>query len=256
MLTAVCIAASRSREAPDMDSIAGIFERLDRWRHLPNYQLERRADIFFALYLHEALSAKLGFAVSEQLVPEFPVRFGSLDASTRHNRSFKIDYLALSADGRQPVFAELKTEMRSRRDEQDRALLAACQAGLACLLDGVLDLFCASDAKHKYLHLLHQLEQLGLLAAPQALYQAVASGDLKGAAREVQNVRNLARSLPAPRVVYVQPYGEGEDVISFAEFAACVARHDDPFSRRFAQSLGAWAGTKANNGPAMHRSGT
>lgn len=26
------------------------FELLDRWRHLPAYQLERRADIFFALF--------------------------------------------------------------------------------------------------------------------------------------------------------------------------------------------------------------
>ena len=28
-----------------------LFERLENWRHLPNYQLERRTDIFFSLYL-------------------------------------------------------------------------------------------------------------------------------------------------------------------------------------------------------------
>ena len=32
-----------------------LFDRLDEWRDFPNYQLERRADIFFSLYLVEAL---------------------------------------------------------------------------------------------------------------------------------------------------------------------------------------------------------
>ena len=35
-----------------------LFNNLDTWRHLPNYQLERRADIFFSLYLAEVLQAQ------------------------------------------------------------------------------------------------------------------------------------------------------------------------------------------------------
>jgi len=36
-----------------MKQIDTLFDRMDAWRHLPNYQLERRADIFFAMYLPE-----------------------------------------------------------------------------------------------------------------------------------------------------------------------------------------------------------
>jgi len=46
-----------------MKQIDTLFNRMDAWRHFPNYQLERRADIFFALYLPEVLEAKLRFAV-------------------------------------------------------------------------------------------------------------------------------------------------------------------------------------------------
>ena len=56
-----------------MESIDRLFNRMDAWRHLPNYQLERRADLFFSLYLPEALETKLGFAVRDELVPEVPL---------------------------------------------------------------------------------------------------------------------------------------------------------------------------------------
>ena len=59
-----------------MKQIDTLFNRMDAWRHFPNYQLERRADIFFALYLPEVLEAKLRFAVGSELAPEFPVRIG------------------------------------------------------------------------------------------------------------------------------------------------------------------------------------
>ena len=35
-----------------------LFDRMDRWRHLPSYQLERRADLFFSLYLPEVLQKR------------------------------------------------------------------------------------------------------------------------------------------------------------------------------------------------------
>jgi len=32
-----------------------LFDKLDEWRSLPAYQLERRADIFFAIYLKDII---------------------------------------------------------------------------------------------------------------------------------------------------------------------------------------------------------
>ena len=46
-----------------------LFDRMDAWRHLPDYQLERRADLFFSLYLAEALQAKLGFPIIVYIQP-------------------------------------------------------------------------------------------------------------------------------------------------------------------------------------------
>ena len=37
-------------------TICDVFDRLDKWRHFPNYQLERRADIYFAVPARRAES--------------------------------------------------------------------------------------------------------------------------------------------------------------------------------------------------------
>ena len=43
-----------------MTELGAVLELLDRWRHLPSYQLERRADVFFALYLPGIVNHALG----------------------------------------------------------------------------------------------------------------------------------------------------------------------------------------------------
>lgn len=217
-----------------------IFDRMDSWRHLPGYQLERRADLLFSLYLPEALGKKLGRPVVPALIPEFPVRVGTVYPETRSNKSFKIDYLALTEDRAAAVFVELKTDARSRRTEQDRYLGAAREAGLARLLEGLLDIFRASSAKRKYFCLLQLAEKLGLLRIPERLRGLVLEKSLTGinqASRDVEITCAAAET----RIVYLQPKGSGEDVLNFTEFAETVRAHPDGLSQRFAQSLGEWA---------------
>ena len=81
-----------------MKQIDTLFNRMDAWRHFPNYQLERRADIFFALYLPEVLEAKLGFAVRPELAPEFPVRIGTpiKPGTAREKKSYVKDFVSSS----------------------------------------------------------------------------------------------------------------------------------------------------------------
>ncbi len=70
-----------------------LFNLLDDWRTLPAYQLERRADIFFAIYLDKILEKHKGVKIN-LIIPEFPVRLGSLpDHNPLDNRSYKIDCL-------------------------------------------------------------------------------------------------------------------------------------------------------------------
>src|SRR3954471_10553150 len=99
--------------------IDDVFDLLDDWRLLPDYQLERRADIFFALYLSEFLAAHLDVPVRPLLIPEFPCRFGTIRDACDSNQSCKIDFVALSKDGTRAFFIELKTDPASRNDKQN-----------------------------------------------------------------------------------------------------------------------------------------
>jgi len=79
--------------------VTAVFDRMDEWRHLPNCQLEHRSDILFSLYLPDVLEAKLGFPIRPVVVPELPVRKGTIYRDHRSADCCNIDYLALSASG-------------------------------------------------------------------------------------------------------------------------------------------------------------
>ena len=190
-----------------MTKIDTVFDSMDRWRHLPGYQLERRADLFFALYMAQALEEKLGFPIHPQLIPEFPVRIGAIQPENNTNQSFKIDYLALSTDGRQAVFVELKTVDSSRRQKQDNYLTAAQTAGLTSLLAGVLDIFRASSSRRKYFYLLERLADLGLLNIPGTMRDIMLRPDLPGAAQASRAI-TIISEVSKCRIVYVQPHGQ------------------------------------------------
>ena len=227
-----------------MTYIDTVFNRMDAWRHLPDYQLERRADLFFSLYLPEVLEAKLGFRVSDQIVPEFPVRIGTIYPERQNHQSKKIDYVALSADGSKAILVELKTDGSSRRDSQDEYLLASRDAGFTALLQGVLDIFPATNSKQKYFALLELLESMDLLRIPVEMKEIMARPNPRGVAAASKGVE-VIKSVTDSIIVYVQPNGRGDDIISFEDFRMVVERHDDPLSRRFATSLSEWGSTKA-----------
>jgi hypothetical protein len=229
-----------------MTYIDTLFNRMDVWRHLPNYQLERRADLFFSLYLPETLEAKLGFPVSHTLIPEFPIRIGTIYPDIPIDKSYKIDYVAISADAGKAIFVELKTESRSRRDNQDKYLLAAREAGFPALLAGVLDIFRATHSKDKYYTLLELLESVGQLRVPQEMKRIMSLPNPRGVT-EASRAVEISTSVSESRIVYVQPYGDEDNVISFEYFRDVVRRHDDPLSQRFTQSLKEWAAFKAGS---------
>ena len=227
-----------------MELIAELFDRMDRWRHLPNYQLERRADLFFSLYLPVALKAKLGIEIHPLMVPEFPVRIGTIYPNIETDKSFKIDYVCFSRNRKRVVFVELKTEGMSRRVEQEKYLLAAQGVGLEKLLDGLLKIFRATQAKRKYFLLLDLLGQIGYLHIPEAMYQIASQDSLAGINKESEEIE-IDCDASRPEIIYLQPNGDGDEVLSFAEFRRTVETFDDPISQRFAASLSEWANVKA-----------
>jgi len=68
--------------------------------------------------------------------------------------------------------------------------------------------------------------------------------NLQGVAEASRGIEITSRATESI-IVYVQPNGNGADIISFEDFRAVVQKHDDPISERFARSLSAWANTKA-----------
>ena len=235
-----------------MKQIDTLFDRMDAWRHLPNYQLERRADLFFSLYLPEVLEAKLGFPISDQIVPEFPVRIGTIYPHISIDKSYKIDYVALSADADKAILVELKTEGMSRRDNQDKYLLASREAGFPALLGGVLDIFRATNSTRKYFALLEHLESMGLLRIPMEMKEIMSRTTLQGATEASRTIQIVTRATESI-IVYVQPSGQGDDIISFEDFRAVVQKHDDPVSQRFARSLSEWASIQAGEKESLHQ---
>lgn len=210
-----------------MDRINELFDNLDSWRNLPAYQLERRADIFFSIYLAEILFQHFGVHI-EGLIPEFPVRIGTIYENAG-NQSFKIDYLARAKDSNRLFFVELKTDQSSRRDMQDQYLERARQVGFTELLEGLRQIYRATNSKKKYGCLLEKLQDLGFLHLEKN-----GAFEIIPAAYEIE-------------IVYIQPndpYGV-DNVITFAEVAEIVERHGDAVSQRFARSLVLWANQKA-----------
>ena len=207
-----------------MDLINEIFDSMDRWRHLPSYQLERRADAFFAVYINMLLEHKYDIGV-EGLVPEFPVRVGTIDPNSDSNQSYKIDYLAKAEDLDKVFFVELKTDPRSRRIEQDWYLKRAQEVGMVNLLEGLDKIYHATSAKRKYRALFAELEGLDFVQA-----------DDDGKYKPIQKKYEV-------QIVYVQPHNPdgNENVISFQDAAEVISRMDDPISTRFARSLILWA---------------
>jgi hypothetical protein len=228
--------------SPDL---AQLFAILDAYRNLPAYKLEPRADPFFALFLPRVLSGHLGVKLHATIIPELPLRRGTLwpEDKDSPSKSVKVDYIAFNADCSQGYLIELKTDAASRRDKQDDYLKDARRVGLRALIDGVLTI-CQDTSSHslpKYVHLLHALEKLGLVAVPDAVYDLAFPEPQRGVTAALREVRNLVRVDAAPlEILYIQPGGdEDHRHITFDEFASRV-EDQGPVGKVFAVYLRKW----------------
>ncbi len=201
-----------------------LFSHMDDWRNLPAYQLERRADIFFSIYLEEIIKSKYGQTI-KPVIPEFPVRAG--DVVENHKRpdlSFKIDYVAVSEDDKYVFLIELKTDQSSRRSEQDDYLNKAQKNNVRKLIDGIIKIYKATDSKYikKYDYLISKLSQLGWIK------------------KENLQLINTAKDYKII-IVFIQPRNDDNspDTISFNDICSILKGQDD-LTKRFAKSLGNW----------------
>lgn len=140
------------------DIFSILFRNLDEWRHLPDYQLERRVDIFFTIFLIDFLKTKFPNEIfQDRIIPEFPIK----KKDDKSNRTVKIDYLV--ASNSKVYFIELKTDPKSFDLRQYHNMKNAQdnKEGFLKVLGDLDEVYKATNAKNKYLHLYSHLEILG-----------------------------------------------------------------------------------------------
>jgi hypothetical protein len=193
-----------------------LFDLLDDWRRLPDYQLERRADIFFALYLSEIIKGRFTTDI-QYIIPEFPIKKDDT------NQSFKMDYIAVS--DAIVYFIELKTDNASRRSTQDEYLEKAKEKNISALIDGVLEIRKKTKAKKKYDHLLEKLEQIGWVKQNKEKWE----NTIKHKDYNIQ-------------IVYIQPNNDhsNKTIISFDDVKKYLIHKEDELVQRFIKSLEKW----------------
>ncbi len=143
--------------------------KLEEWRHLPAYQLERRVDVFFGLFLPEIIEQRFR-EPGGVVIPEFPLHRGNVlreSNSKRKNESVKVDFAVFCRNRYKKIFlVELKTDSRSIRPDQLKHMLCAARddVGPEQVLGGVVKAAIHSPVKPKYGHLLYELHKLGCVA--------------------------------------------------------------------------------------------
>ena len=229
-------------------TVGHMFELMNNWRHLPGYRLEARAAPFFALYLRDLLSVRLDAKLHPIIIPEFPLRIGTLDPdeklaqkrpkdgrARRQNLSYNVDYVAFSDDRETAFLVELKTDMSSIDKNQEAYLHLARDRKLGPLVRGIIEICENSKKRSKYVHLLHLLANLELVSIPNRdkLYQMTFPIPKTGWTNEFEQVHpTVEGKLKHTRVIYIQPRKSNQPVenfeyIFFDEVADVAQRHGD-----------------------------
>ena len=207
-----------------MNFINQLFDRLDQWRTFPTYQLERRADIFFALYLPQVLEKLYGFQV-DKILPEFPVRYGDVHHEKKNwNKSYRIDYVAVDKNQKKVLLIELKTDKNSLRKTQDEYLQTAKSLNVPGLMKSFNRIMEASRSKKKYKQYFDELYDLGWFKNTEHGFKAT--------------VEDYSME-----ILYIAPDDskmDGKNCITFKQIVEILAENEDEISERFAQSLKTW----------------
>ncbi|MCY4580964.1 MAG: hypothetical protein OXD31_18205 [Chloroflexi bacterium] len=239
---------------PSMNDLFGL---LDKWRHFPAFPLEPRSEVLFALFLPTIMESCIGVKINPLVIPQFPLK------KEGNNQSNNVDFFALSEDGKCGYLIELKTDMRSRRGNQDKYLDKAIEKNLhAKLCDYKKILKSATDdkyARQKYYHMSKSLSRLRLIELPSELestiYPHMSGGVDRFRVRKLIDDICILKS-PLLEVVYVQPYQSKEDkcddnrfhYIYFDELANIVETHGD-MGGLFAGYLRKWTTDPATHPP-------
>ena len=137
------------------DKIEDVFKLLTKWYRYPKYQLERRLDIFFSIYLPDILKEKGIYIELNDIFPEFPLK-------KENNQSTNADY-AIFENKENEVklyLIELKTDMKSIFKPQIEYYEKVKENKLNKVLEKVIQIQESKNCKqwYKYDKLLEDIE--------------------------------------------------------------------------------------------------
>lgn len=241
------------------------FAKLDEWRHLPAYQLERRVDVFFGLFMPEIIAHlydreppdATGDDVRVMVVPEFPLHKGLLGIA-KNNQSEKVDFAVFrrKPEGKQIFLVELKTDCTSISDTQLKNMLKAKRIGPERLLSGVLMAAKASKERRKYAQLLWRLGEFRCIEGTDGFKQMRMASNKPGLAARFRSLcvgegwsdADVDLVLIRPKKCAKEDKNEkikksvSEFLCSdFAAIAEAVRKSPKPFAPSFAGYLCRWA---------------
>lgn len=260
-----------------MEEISRILRQLDEWRRLPAYQLERRVDVLFGMFLPTVIESEYGVSPSScRVIPEFPLHKGKLGMST-NKQSVNVDFAVFfeQRTEKRLCLVELKTDQQSISVPQIRTMGRAAEVGAKELLVGVLEAARVSPRPRKYAHLIWKLHEIKCIELPDAggfrrmrmdsgrpglLGEKGRLGRL-GAANVTEawcHARvDLVEIVPFPLVKTERINalaGEGFCTITFGKLATIIrTAREQPFGREFAELfasyLDRWAEVPAGKEP-------
>jgi len=184
--------------------VKGIFGLLNDWRNMPNYQLERRLDIFFAYFLPIILKSMAGECgidteKHEYIIPEFPLWIGAnakgkkkdnkskkeliplpvvsdiegkLSGFTITRHSKKVDYVVIDKTDATAYFIELKTTNESIDEQQAFNLAEIYNNEKKSWRNLVAEALYISERNNSYKPLINRLIKLEVIDAltPERFY--------------------------------------------------------------------------------------
>jgi hypothetical protein len=233
-----------------LNSVETIFNNLDDWRKLPAYQLERRADIFFATYLHEVLK-NLKISNDINIIPEFPLSKKAFRENYVHHDSVKMDYLVLDKENHKAIFVELKTDMNSVDYNQYQNMVTASKVKLSQICQWAIEAFPRNIIKRrKYYHLLTKLNELGLIIIPESVKDMIESNDHRGIKNNLKQIyadKDVNNFIIPHDILYILPYLNPPSLpdlkirqqVTFEKFAENISTKDE-LALRFIESLDKW----------------
>ena len=231
------------------DPLETVLSRLDRWRHLPKYRLEQHVDVLFGLTLPTVIRAVFKTEGELHVIPEFPIRHGTVCTGRGNNQSFNIDFAVFAEGGKQVLLVELKTDAASI-DPTQLSNMRKIPGRFDAVVDAIGRIAKNSKEKRKYLHLISELHNAAVLSAGSELeLPNPTAKELSGFANALKHISCADTVTRTPKLVLVHPGPaspgsarvdvSGFCCIDFAQYAAEM-RQEIRIEALFARYLCKW----------------